>query len=78
MYFLNGLSSCFLIHIHLFEGLFGILQMKQKIYDEATLPILLLAPSELKPWLLFYNNEIEKVNMEYEFIDNRTLVRKVI
>lgn len=52
------------------------MQMKQKVHDETGPPILLLAPSELKPWLLFYNNEFEKINMNFEFIDNRTLVRK--
>lgn len=63
-------------HHYFSKGLFGIMQMRQKICDETCGPILLLAPNEIKRWLMFYNNEFEAINTEYEFIDNQTLVRK--
>lgn len=52
------------------------MQMRQKICVETDKPILLLAPYEMKPWLEFYNNRFERIHTEFEFIDNRTLVRK--
>lgn len=50
--------------------------MRQKLYPEKTTQILLLAPNEMKPWLMFYDSEIEPINSCIEFIDNQSLVRR--
>ena len=74
---LKKLKAIYISHLHADHhiGLFGIMQMRQKICDETYAPILLLAPSEIELWLTFYNNEFEKISTEFEFIDNRILVR---
>lgn len=75
---IKKLKAIYISHLHADHhiGLFGIIQMRQKICDETYVPILLLAPNDMEPWLIFYNNEFEKINTQFEFIDNRTLVRK--
>lgn len=75
---IKKLKAIYISHLHADHhiGLFGILQMRQKICDKTLAPIMLLAPNDMEPWLTFYNNEIEKIAAEFEFIDNRSLVRK--
>lgn len=59
-------------------GLFGIIQMRQQLLQEESTPILLLAPNDMKSWLMFYDAEIEPITSEFELIDNQSLVRQVI
>lgn len=77
---IKKLKAIYISHLHADHhmGLFGILQMRQEICDETYKPILLLAPNEMEPWIMFYKNEFEKINTEFEFIDNRMLVRKLL
>lgn len=74
---IKKLKAIYISHLHADHhiGLFGIIQMRQKICDETYAPILLLAPQEMEPWIQFYQNEFEKIRMDFEFIDNRILVR---
>lgn len=55
-------------------GLFGIIQMRQRLLCERIEPILLIAPGEMKSWLSFYDSNIESISSAFEFIDNRSLV----
>lgn len=55
-------------------GLFGILQMRQRLLCDKNEPILLMAPGEMKSWLSFYDSDIESISSQFEFIDNRALV----
>lgn len=76
---IKKLKAIYISHLHADHhiGLIGIMQMRQKICEGTSTPILLLAPNEMSPWLMFYNNEFEQISTEYEFIDNQILVRKV-
>lgn len=75
---IKKLKAIYISHLHADHhiGLFGIIQLRQQICDETHIPILLLAPSEIEPWIKFYKNEFEKISTEFEFIDNQTLVGK--
>lgn len=77
---IKKLKAIYISHLHADHhiGLFGIIQLRQKICDESHAPILLLAPSEIEPWIMFYKNEFEKISTEFEFIDNQKLVRKTM
>lgn len=77
---LKKLKAIYISHLHADHhiGLFGIIQLRQKICDETLTPILLLAPSEIEPWITFYKDEFEKISTEFEFVDNRTLVRNAL
>lgn len=76
---IKKLKAIYISHLHADHhmGLFGIMQLKQKICDDHV-PILLLAPSEIEPWIAYYKNEFEKISTEFEFIDNQTLVKKAL
>lgn len=50
--------------------------MRQKLLHKKNDPIIILAPHEIQSWLIYYDNEIEIVMNEIEFIDNQTLVNK--
>lgn len=75
---IKKLKAIYISHLHADHhiGLFAIMQMRQKICDETYAPILLLAPNEMEPWITFYKNEFEKIGTDFEFIDNRILVKK--
>lgn len=77
---IKKLKAIYISHLHADHhiGLFGIIQLRQEICDETHVPILLLAPSEIEPWIMYYKNDFEKISTEFEFIDNRTLVRKTL
>lgn len=63
-------------NLPVFAGLFGIIQMRQKLFHNKCDPILLLAPNDIETWLTFYDSEIEPISSDYELIDNRLLVRQ--
>lgn len=72
-----NIIKCRCLQHSFIAGLFAIIQMRQKLFHEKSTPILLLAPNEMKSWLMFYDSEIEPICSEFEFIDNRALVRQI-
>lgn len=52
--------------------------MRQKLLGTKNNPILLIAPNEMHSWCTFYDNEIESISSEIEFIDNKMLVSHIV
>lgn len=66
--------SDFLISIIFRSGLFGIIQMKKALRNQNDLPIILMAPIEINPWIQFYDENIEKICSEITLLPNGSLV----
>lgn len=76
---LRDLKAVYVSHLHADHhiGLVGMLKGRRKaleILNHPQEPIVLIAPRQILAWLHFYHRRFEKINDDYEIIENQDLV----
>lgn len=74
----KAIQAVFVSHLHFDHsgGLVQLLRLRKQYLAADRSPLVLLAPkADLKSWLFFYDNHIEKIHDDLFFVDNENLVR---
>ncbi|XP_037935740.1 ribonuclease Z, mitochondrial [Teleopsis dalmanni] len=69
---IRNLNVIYVSHLHADHhiGLIGLLNERQRLLNDNSQKVLLLAPKQIEPWLNFYNESIESITNTYELIGN--------